>query len=70
MLKSKSIILPFKTIKDIIIGFNKNLKKRRVIPKQYVKKALGYKPEIINLYSFIRLVMKRRLKNIKAFLKI
>ena len=61
LLVSRSIVLPFKTLKAIITGFNKNLKKRKVIPKQYVKKALGYKSEISNIYSFTKVLIKRKI---------
>jgi GT2 family glycosyltransferase len=72
LLKSKSIILPFKILKGIITGFNGNLKKRKAIQKQYVKKALGYQSEIGNLYTFVRNKIKyiiKRKKTIKDTLK-
>ena len=66
LLKSKSIILPFKILKGIITGFNGNLKKRKAIKKQYVKKALGYQSEIGNLYTFVRNKIKYKIKQKKT----
>jgi GT2 family glycosyltransferase len=62
LLVTKNIVLPFKILKAIITGFNKNLKKRKVIPKQYVKRALGYQSEINTLYTFVKYKIKYRIK--------
>jgi GT2 family glycosyltransferase len=63
--RSKFTISPFKALKAIIVGFNKNLKKRNVIPKQYVRKALGYQSEINNLYTFLKITINNQIKKRK-----
>jgi len=69
LFRGKFTVSPFKAWKGIITGFNQTLKKRKVVPKQYVRKALGYQSEIVNLYSFLRNMTKYEIDKYKYYKK-
>jgi hypothetical protein len=50
------------TLLAALIRIPSILKNRQVIPRKYVKKALGYKSEFSNLYYFVKEALERRRK--------
>jgi GT2 family glycosyltransferase len=62
-LRCRNPIIAIKALIDIFKGMPNNLKKRKPIPKQFVKKALANQSEISNLLTFIKNKIRYKLGN-------